>query len=203
MIKKVNTKKIIAREFLYFISTSIIISLIYLGLILYNHHYKNKIIDTLTEFKTTTLKHHDFINKPIPIKNSSLLKQYVDTANSGKYETWDKINSKFPDFKDADKGVLEEYVATVNSKKYSNWNEINSKFPEYFQNKSDADSLKNFENKLTSLRDNEINYKDKTLSDTDIINTIFLVIKLLLFLAFGVRYLFYATMWSIRTIQND
>ena len=59
-----------------------------------------------------------------------ILQQYVLTANSGKYENWDEINSKFPELKEYDSKVLQQYVSTANSGKYENWDEINSKFPE-------------------------------------------------------------------------
>ena len=67
--------------------------------------------------------------------DKSILEQYVVTANSGKYSTWDEINSKFPELKDYDPKVLEEYVVTANSGKYETWDEINSKFPEFFTEK--------------------------------------------------------------------
>jgi len=61
-----------------------------------------------------------------------LLEIYVATANSGKYKTFDEVNSKFPELKDYDKAILEEYVATANSGKYKTFDEVNSKFPEFF-----------------------------------------------------------------------
>ena len=67
--------------------------------------------------------------------DKSILEQYVVTANSGKYATWEEINSKFPELKDYDPKVLEEYVVTANSGKYETWDEINSKFPEFFTEK--------------------------------------------------------------------
>ena len=67
--------------------------------------------------------------------DKSILEQYVVTANSGKYGTWEEINSKFPELKDYDPKVLEEYVVTANSGKYGTWDEINSKFPEFFTEK--------------------------------------------------------------------
>ena len=72
--------------------------------------------------------------------DKSILEQYVVTANSGKYGTWEEINSKFPELKDYDPKVLEEYVVTANSGKYGTWDEINSKFPEFFTEKKKAKS---------------------------------------------------------------
>lgn len=65
-----------------------------------------------------------------------VLQDYVATANSGKYSSWDEIDSKFPEFKNVDKKILQDYVATANSGKYKSWDEINGKFPEFFKKKS-------------------------------------------------------------------
>lgn len=63
-------------------------------------------------------------------KLNKILQDYVATANSGKYNSWDKINSKFPELKGYEAQLLQDYVATSNSGKYTSWDEINSKFPE-------------------------------------------------------------------------
>jgi ParB-like chromosome segregation protein Spo0J len=60
-----------------------------------------------------------------------VLQDYVATANSGKYKSWEEINLKFPELKDYDTEVLKDYVSTANSGKYKSWEEINSKFPEF------------------------------------------------------------------------
>ena len=65
-----------------------------------------------------------------------ILQEYVVTANSGKYKSWDEVNSKFPELKDYDSKVLQEYVVTANSGKYNSWQDINSKFPEFSQKKN-------------------------------------------------------------------
>lgn len=67
----------------------------------------------------------------MPIDNK-VLQDYVATANSGKYNSWEEINSKFPELKEYDSKALQDYVATANSGKYKDWNELNSKFPELF-----------------------------------------------------------------------
>ena len=60
------------------------------------------------------------------------LRDYVATANSGKYKTEEELNSKFPELKGYDINSLKDYVATSNSGKYGDENELNSKFPELF-----------------------------------------------------------------------
>jgi hypothetical protein len=61
-----------------------------------------------------------------------ILEEYIATANSGKYASFDEVNSKFPELKDYDPMVLQEYVATANSGKYSTLDDVNKKFPEFF-----------------------------------------------------------------------
>lgn len=73
--------------------------------------------------------------------DKSILEEYVATANSGKYKSFDEINAKFPELKGYDAGVLEEYVATANSGKYKSWDEINEKFPELFSDKKKKKKL--------------------------------------------------------------
>ena len=46
--------------------------------------------------------------------NEELLQQYVVTANSGKYKSWEEINSKFPELSSYDPAVL-QYRAPVPS----------------------------------------------------------------------------------------
>lgn len=65
--------------------------------------------------------------------NEELLQQYVVTANSGKYKSWEEINSKFPELSSYDPAVLQQYVVTANSGKYNSWKDINDKFPEFFK----------------------------------------------------------------------
>ena len=60
-----------------------------------------------------------------------ILKDYAATASSGKYNSWEEIDSKFPELKDYDSQILRDYAATASSGKYSTWEEINSKFPEF------------------------------------------------------------------------
>jgi hypothetical protein len=61
-----------------------------------------------------------------------ILEEYIVTANSGEYASFDEINLKFPELKDYDPTLLQEYVATANSGKYSTLDDVNKKFPEFF-----------------------------------------------------------------------
>ena len=81
---------------------------------------------------------------PIDIK---VLQDYVATANSGKYSSWDEINSKFPELEGYNTQALKDYVETANSGKYKSWDEINSKFPEF------SETVKKKETTESSLED--------------------------------------------------
>ena len=59
------------------------------------------------------------------------LRDYVATANSGKYNSWEEINQKFPELTNYAPEILQDYVATYNSGKYDSWDTLNSKFPEF------------------------------------------------------------------------
>lgn len=65
--------------------------------------------------------------------DKNILRDYIATANSGKYGTIEEVNSKFPELKDYDTQLLKDYLATANSGKYSTLDEVNGKFPEFFQ----------------------------------------------------------------------
>lgn len=67
----------------------------------------------------------------MPKIDPKILEQYVVTANSGKYKSWEEVNEKFPELKGYDPKLLEQYVVTANSGKYKSWDEVNSKFPEF------------------------------------------------------------------------
>jgi len=72
----------------------------------------------------------------MPDKIEKILQDYIATANSGKYNSWDEVNSKFPELKGYDASVLQDYVTTANSGKYKTIEDVNAKFPELFKKKS-------------------------------------------------------------------
>ena len=59
------------------------------------------------------------------------LKDFVATANSGKYPDEATLISKFPELKGYDINALKDFVATANSGRYTNEDELFSKFPEF------------------------------------------------------------------------
>ena len=67
---------------------------------------------------------------PDPIIKQAL-KDFVATANSGKYSDEKTLFSKFPELKEYDVNSLKDFVATANSGKYNTEDEIFARFPEF------------------------------------------------------------------------
>lgn len=196
-------KKIIAREFLFLLSTMLILLFVFIGFLLNNLNYERKIKDTNKDLSLIKFQYQKLIYKPIKIKNKDVLLEYVATANNKKYNSdWNLINSKFPEFKDYDKKVLMDYVATANAEKYnSNFNIINSKFPEFFANQTDIDSLKYFNSAKIKFEKAIIAYNTKIISNEEIHDFINKIGLLLFTLLFGLRYLYFITRWSLKTLK--
>ena len=196
-------KKIIAREFLFLLSTMLILLFVFIGFLLNNLNYERKIKDTNKDLSLIKFQYQKLIYKPIKIKNKDVLLEYVATANNKKYNSdWNLINSKFPEFKDYDKKVLMDYVATANAEKYnSNFNIINSKFPEFFANQTDIDSLKYFNSAKIKFEKAIIASNSKIISNKEILNFIYKIVLLVFILLFGLRYLYYITRWSLKTLK--
>ena len=71
---------------------------------------------------------------------SKVLQDYVAAANSGKYSSWEEVNSKFPELKGYEPTLLQDYVTTANSGKYGSWDEVNAKFPEFSKKEQEVSS---------------------------------------------------------------
>jgi hypothetical protein len=79
------------------------------------------------------------------------LKDFVATANSGKYADERVLISKFPELKGYDIAVLKDFVATSNSGKYKTEDELFSKFPEFAVKKKELVSPSQQKVQPTSL----------------------------------------------------
>jgi hypothetical protein len=71
------------------------------------------------------------------------LRNFVATANSGKYATEEEVLSKFPEFNGYDRQLLRNFVATANSGKYATEDEVFAKFPEFFGDVKKKDQSQN------------------------------------------------------------
>jgi hypothetical protein len=79
------------------------------------------------------------------------LKDFVATANSGKYADERVLMSKFPELKGYDIQVLKDFVATSNSGKYRTEEELFAKFPEFAVKKKEQVSPSQQKAQPTSL----------------------------------------------------
>lgn len=137
-----------------------------------------------------------------------LLKDYITTVNNPVYKgNIDVINSKFPEFSGIDVQVLQDYIATYNNPDYSgNYAVINEKFPEFFA------GVKKTERPVTNVISKEVETKLKKL-DAEILsraervedpyrNYLWDLSVGILAIVFGMRYLIYATLWSLKQIKK-
>uniref|UniRef100_UPI00404943BC hypothetical protein n=1 Tax=Gelidibacter sp. TaxID=2018083 RepID=UPI00404943BC len=197
-------KKIIAREFLFLLTTLVLIGLTFIGLKIYNASRERKIESIKTEAKLVENKYKSFLSQPLKTKDSTLnqscLNRIIDFYKANKeVVNYNAIYKNFPELK-SDSVLLNasfDYNATINSGKYKSLKEVNLKFPEFFiVNKSDIDSLSYYKAQIELLQ------KDITFSTNDILNYLYVVGFWLLIIAFGLRYLFYSTKWAIQTIKT-
>lgn len=182
-----NTKKIIAREFLWALSS--VILLLCCFFILDNIRHKN--LRQIEKFESEIEK----IKKFEPYKSLTDLVNYASSSDEiDSYVKNNKVLSKF------EKQSLLDYIATINSGKYKNDRIVNSKFPEFGFDKNGLH--KNFTKKdLKAYRNykKEIEKIKSSMYNDDIL----LITFILLFFTFGIRYVFYATKWSLKQLREE
>jgi hypothetical protein len=202
-------KKIIAREFLFLLSTSIFLGLIFIGLKTYNASKETKIESLRTDNKLVENKYQKFLLQPLKAKdsilNQSCLNRIIDFYKANReVESYYVIYKKFPELK-SDSVLLNasfEYNATINSGKYKSLKEVNLKFPEFFIiNQADNDSLNNYKSQIALLQKNISKYENSIYARPEILEILYVFSIWILIALFGLRYLFYSTKWAIRTIK--
>lgn len=187
-----NTKKIIAREFLWTLGSTIVFFLLFI------------LWDTLHNINLREIEKHELeIEKNLqfePYKSLTELVNYSSSADEiDSYVKGHKILSKF------EKQSLLDYIATINSGKYENDRIVNSKFPEFGFDKNGLH--KNFTEKELELYRSQIKVIEKieasffhsSISNSDISGLIFII----MFFLFGIRYIYYATKWSIKQLKEE
>ncbi len=186
-------KKFIAREFLVLLSSVILFLFTWILWVQVNNFLKLK-ADKLTNEIEELKKFEPY---------QSLLK-YSEEANSGKYSNWEDVNLLFPQLMAFDKQVLKEYVATVNTNKYKDFTVLNSKFPEFgfdsigVHKNFNILQLEKLQENLKSLESIQASFFYDAVSNDDL----FLLGIILVTILFGFRYLYYAVLWSIKTIKE-
>lgn len=187
-------KKLIAREFLVFLSGIVLFSVIWFTWTQMHSYQETKASNLANELK-------EF--KEFEPYNSLL--QYVELANSGKYNNWDDIDTLFPQFDEFDKQALKDYVATVNAEKYDDFTVLNSKFPEFgfdstgVHKNFSLKKLEDLQDKSKSLEQTRASFFYDPISQDDLFSLGIIMITIL----FGVRYLVYSIKWSLNQLKEN
>lgn len=187
-----QTKKIIAREFLWALASSVLFLIIFY--LCDSLHSRN--IRQIEKIEEEKFKIEQFE----PYKSLIDLVNYTSsTEDIDSYIEENAILSKF------DKQVLLDYVATINSGKYGNNRTVNSKFPEFGFDKNgfhknftrkDLETYRNYKKEIEKIQASFF-YRNS------LNNNIFSLLLVILFFTFGIRYLFYATKWSIKQLKEN
>lgn len=187
-----KTKKIIAREFLWILSSTILFILTILAWD--KLHFENNKQEVELE-----LKIKEILNFEPHSTLCKLVDSYESIVNFDEYIRNDKVLSKL------DKQAILDYITTVNSGKYDSFKILYSKFPEFGFDKNGFNKnftkeqyevYKTYEDELENSKNSFFN---SSVSNDDIV----ILFLLFLLLFFGTRYLFYATKWSIKQLREE
>jgi hypothetical protein len=209
MIDKMKTKKIIAREFLFIIGAILFLTMTY-GCFLLNNIYQERQRDGITKKLTDlNINQKNFLSRPLKVKNPDITQDKLDDFANFLIENPNVTQEYIYDIiieLENDSTLLKalyDYAATSQAKKYKYKKEQNLKFPEFFViEQSDIDSIEYFKSRIEPLLNEEIKTKDNILSTSETKNYIYTIGLWVFILTFVLRYLVYATKWSIRVIKS-
>lgn len=203
------TKKIIAREFLYFIGTFLLLALICCCFLICNVFQENRIIKIGNDLAPLNNQYQSFLSRPLKTKKTDITQEKLDDFANFLIENPNATQKYIYDIiieLENDSSLLNalaDYAATTKAHKYKFRKEQNLKFPEFFIiNSADIDSIKYFQSKIEPLQNDLAKLKNNILSYSGAISYIYIIGLWLFILTFGLRYLFYATKWSLKTIKN-
>lgn len=202
-------KKIIAREFLYFLGTLLFLAIIYGCFLIYNVYQENRIVKIGNDISLLNNQYHIFLSRPLKVKNKDItqdkLDDFANFITENPNATTKYVYELIPELNN-DSMLLQslaDYAATTAAHKYKYKKEQNVKFPEFFViQQTDIDSIEYFQSKIEPLRNDEAKAKDDILSKSETENYISTISLWVFILTFVLRYLVYATKWSIRTIKS-
>jgi hypothetical protein len=204
-------KKLIAREFLFLLGTIILTVSFYAILSFINISKINSLNEQKTELSKVKNEKTIFLSfPPLEPKYSKLnqktlnniIEFYHANPNIGDLKF---IFKKYPELNNDTNltKVTFEYYATINSDKYETINEVNLKFPEFFVIKhSTIDTLNFFDKKIRSINAEIKTTSSEIITNKDLFSKSLWVGIIILFAAFILRYLIYATAWSIKVLNN-
>lgn len=203
-------KKIIAREFLFFLSISSFIGIIFIGIKIYNASRQARIESTEIELSSVQTNYQKFLSKPLKVKNNIINQTFLNRIVKF-YELNNNVNKnliykRFPEL-NGDSVLLKatfDYLATIKSTKYNSLKEVNLKFPEFFIiNQVDDNSLNNYKSQIELLQNKINEYNNNIYTKSEILKLLYTVFIYLLVVLFGMRYLYYSTKWAIITIKSE
>jgi hypothetical protein len=203
-------KKIIAREFLFFLSISSFIGIIFIGIKIYNSSRQARIESTEIELSSVQTNYQKFLSKPLKVKNNIINQTFLNRIVKF-YELNNNVNKnliykRFPEL-NGDSVLLKatfDYLATIKSNKYNSLKEVNLKFPEFFIiNQVDDNSLNNYKSQIELLQNKINEYNNSIYTKSEILKLLYTVFIYLLVVLFGMRYLYYSTKWAIITIKSE
>lgn len=180
-------KRIIAREFLFLLSTLVLIGILYIVFIFVDSHNEKR----LKELGNNAIKMENF-------EPHLSLQKYAIEAKKHQYD-YSKVDPLFPQLESYDRQALKDYCATVEVKNYT-FIELNSKFPEFGFEKDGShpnfniDSYKENQNQIDQFS-NRPHYTSQ--------KVVAIMILSIFSFTFIVRYLFYATRWSIKQLKKE
>ncbi len=209
-----NTKyqKLIAREFLFLLATIILTVSFYAILSFINISNINRLNEQKTALTKVKNEKNTFLSfPPLKPKHSELNQKTLNNlmefyhANPN-FEDLELIFKRYPALNNDTiliKASFDYYATICDTAKYKTLNEINLKFPEFFVfKKSTIDTLnsldkkKKFFNEKIRTTSSEIKTKNELFSKSVYVGIF------ILFTAFILRYLIYATVWSIKILNN-
>jgi hypothetical protein len=177
-------KKIIAREFLFFLGSLLLLGVLYFYYFFMDLNKKKKL--EALEKQVIIMEHFE------PYVS---LQKYSEASKKLQYD-WDKLEEKFPQLANYNRQALKDYCATIEERNYS-LIELNSKFPEFGFSKDG--SHPNFDlvayNKIKD-EINQLHSQPRYLSDDILLITAIAIFSFF----FIIRYLIYATRWSIKQL---
>jgi hypothetical protein len=214
---KIETKKIIAREFLFLISTLVLGVVFYLSIFPFNVYQKQQ-ADNLRDSINSRTNLADSLSNSIKIKldnqfwfTDKYLDRYNDLPKSRKKAN-DKIWFKFKFWLENDSIIYnwdnvwdKEFISFLNSIGFKKGTDFQYFIQHNVNNR--IDSLNNINAKKLSLtigrlRIKENTYRKKLFSSKDQWHISVRVFMISLIFLFGLRYIFFGIKWSISTLQR-
>jgi hypothetical protein len=180
-------KRIIAREFLFLLSSLVLIGILYIIFIFVDSNNEKR----LNELGDNAIKMENF-------EPYLSLQQYTIEAKKNQYD-YSKVDSLFPQLNSFDRQALKDYCATVEGKNY-NFIKLNSRFPEFGFEKDGSHS--NFNIDTYKEIQNQIKQFSKRSHYTSQKVVTIMILSIFSF-TFIVRYLFYATYWSVKQLKKE